>query len=249
MGNVVKKIKGGKVEKNNSQEFFVALNKVQGLIEPVKKDSTNPHFKSRYASLTAVNESVMPILLENGFTVTQGGVDIAGKPYLTTVLAHVGGHAISFVYPLVIDQNPQHTASQITYARRYSICSLLNLSVEDLDAEPVAASVRATAPKSITTKVERTYEPINDGLLTATFIPQGLKVWSGTSKKTGNPFSSLSVKDSAGNEYSTLDEKSIEILNQASEGSREVKITYIENGKYKNIKSVIFLGQVANVPF
>lgn len=128
--------------------FLSALNKLQGIIEPVSKDSTNKHFGNKYASLTAVNEAVMGLVTAGGFTIMSGGVDIGGKPYLRTILAHVVGYSVSFDYPIVSDGNPQHTASSISYARRYALCSLLNLSVEDDDgnaaAQPAKTAARVT---------------------------------------------------------------------------------------------------------
>lgn len=137
--------------------FLTALNKVQGTLGSAKKDSSNPHFKSRYASLEAVNEAVMGPLTEAGFVLMSGGVDITSKPYLRTTLHHIGGHSESFDYPLVNDGNPQHIASSVTYARRYAICALLNLSIEDDDGN-AAAKVARTEPAKESTA--RTYEPV-----------------------------------------------------------------------------------------
>lgn len=128
--------------------FVDSLSKLQALLEPVSKDSTNPHFKSKYASLGAVNQAVMGPLTAAGFSVMAGGVDIGGKPYLRTTISHVKGHSESFDYPIVNDGNPQHIASSVTYARRYALCALLNLSVEDDDGN-------AATPA----KVERKPEP------------------------------------------------------------------------------------------
>lgn len=132
--------------------FLKALNKVQGLLEPVTKDSTNPHFKSKYASLEAVNNSIMGPLTEAGFVLMSGGADIGGKPYLRLTLAHVGGHSESFDYPIVNDGNPQHIAASTTYARRYAICAMFNLSVEDDDGNA------ATGKPQVTEAVKQTFQ-------------------------------------------------------------------------------------------
>lgn len=132
-------------------EFLKAFNKVQGLIEPVKLDSENPHFHSRYASLSSVNNSIMGILTENGFTVMSGGCDIGGKPYLQTILSHIGGHEVAFTYPLSTSENPQHVSSSTTYARRVSLCALLNLSLDDDDGNAAAKEMtqqRATPQRA-----------------------------------------------------------------------------------------------------
>lgn len=151
------KSKGEYMENNNDAKlaFLKSLNRIQGTIGSAKKDKANPHFKSSYASLTAVNEAVMGPLTEGGFVLLSGGVDIGGKPYLKTTLYHIGGHSESFDYPLVNDGNPQHLASSLTYARRYSICALLNLDVEDDDGN---AAVPVKTEKTVTPQVAATFE-------------------------------------------------------------------------------------------
>lgn len=133
-------------------EFLKAFNKVQGLIEPVKLDSENLHFHSLYASISSVNQSIMGPLTENGFVVMSGGCDIGGKPYLQTILSHIGGHEVSFTYPLTQSDNPQHVSSSTTYARRVSLCALLNLSLDDDDGNaavpPAKTAQRATQSQS-----------------------------------------------------------------------------------------------------
>lgn len=142
-----------KAEEDAKIEFLKAFNKVQGMIEPAVKDSLNPHFKSTYASLASVNQAVMGPLNEAGFVLISGGSDINGKPHLKTTLYHIAGHSESFFYPLTISENPQHVASSVSYARRYSICALLNLSVEDDDAEIATRNIRSAQPSEVARKV------------------------------------------------------------------------------------------------
>lgn len=209
-------------------EFLKALNKAQGLMEPVKKDSENPHFKSRYASLAAVNEAIMGPLSEAGFVIMQGGADIGGKPYLRTTLAHVGGHWESFDYPIILgDSNPQHLASAVTYARRYAICALLNLSTEDDDGNAAAKTPVKTA--------ERTYEPVKESSeAVASFIPQ---VVSQKDTAKGKPY--LSIKDNEGNWYNCFDEAVFPIIHAAKASQNRIKAALKIEGKFKNIQKAI----------
>ena len=169
--------------------FLKAINKVQGLIEHIVKDSTNPHFKSTYASLIAVNTVVMPIISENGLVLLQGGHDIAGKPYLRTTLCHVAGHYETFDYPIILDLNPQHTASQITYARRYSICAMLNLSVDDDDGEGASKDVRTVTAEATQRAVPVLSEQTTSG--DAKFVPSKVVFMPGKGKGAGKTFSAI----------------------------------------------------------
>src|SRR5882672_3527422 len=154
-------------------EFLKAFCKLQSAIEPVKTDSTNPHFHSKYASLAGVNQAVMKMVNEYGFMIIQGGEAIDGKPYLRTDLCHVGGHAVSYQYPLTVSDNPQHVSSSCTYAARVSICRLLNLSIEDDDAETATQPLR-----TVSDSVKKTFTKEDSQevvYLNAQFIPKEVK--------------------------------------------------------------------------
>lgn len=217
--------------------FLVALNKVQGLLEPAKKDSLNPHFKSKYASLSAVNETVMGPLSEAGFVLLSGGVDIGGKPHLRTTLYHIGGHSESFDYPLIEKtDNPQHIASSVTYARRYAICAMFNLSVEDDDANaatpagivkkesyvPSDAPAR-TAPAESQTAGELEYD---------TFVPSDVQFEEGKGKGAGKMFSKIfNGKIGYGG-----DETQGQMALSALQSKKSVTVGFVRNGRYLNIK-------------
>ena len=52
-------------------EFAVAFLKAQKAVKAAKKDSTNPHYKSKYADLSAVWEACKEALHENGIAILQ----------------------------------------------------------------------------------------------------------------------------------------------------------------------------------
>lgn len=252
-----------KEDTDGKTAFFVALNKVQGLLEPVTKDSTNPHFKSKYASLGAVNAAVMGPLSESGFVLMSGGVDIAGKPYLRTTLSHIKGHSESFDYPIVNDGNPQHIASSITYARRYAICSMFNLSVEDDDGN-MASTPKAYAPvKSATLdEAKKVFEPRRetpkptaaraaaDG--TVTFVPALVTKKEGESAR--GKWIKYGVKAPDGKFYGTFFEGFGLMAETAKANGTEVTIGFKEDGKFFNIETMTAAGvptqdEIEAVPF
>lgn len=217
-------------------EFLTALNKVQGTLEPVKKDSENPHFKSGYASLAAVNQAIMGPLAEAGFVLLSGGVDIGGKTYLRTTLHHVGGHSESYDYPLIVgDANPQHLASATTYARRYALCAFFNLSTEDDDGNNAAGAVKTVQrePSNYTAKKAEAKAAVTPGEIeTARFIPSKVMFVEGKGKGAGKTFGE--IYDDKGNKYCG-DEMQGEMAESAKNNKQEIIVAFKRNGNYLNI--------------
>ena len=119
-------------------ELAVALNKAQADFMVAKKDAKNPFFKSKYATLNAVYEAVAEALLKNGLSVIQ---TIVGDAVETTLI-HTSGQFITSSCPIVCakQNDPQAMGSAITYARRYSLASLLGVMTdEDDDGEKAMA--------------------------------------------------------------------------------------------------------------
>jgi hypothetical protein len=210
-------------------QYLTALCKVQGTIGSVKKDSENPHFKNSYASLEAVNQAIMGPLNENGFVLLQGGVEIGGKPFLLTRLFHISGHSEEFVYPLIEnDGNPQHMGSATTYARRYSLCALLNLSTEDDDAEAASSSVR-----TVSRQPAGAAAPAAASSGEARFVPSKVEFVDGKGKGAGKVFCAIYSPKGIKLEG---DELQGEIADAAAKAGKEIVLSYEKKGNYFNIK-------------
>lgn len=127
----------------------VALVNAQKEMENPGFDSQNPHFKSKYASLLAVCDAVIPVFNKHGISVTQWPVcKVAGERILAgckTVLLHDTGEREEHECLLPLDKPNAHGAgSCITYARRYSLMAIAGVvGDEDDDAN---ASVKQYAP-------------------------------------------------------------------------------------------------------
>lgn len=117
-----------------SSEFVEAVKKlaaIQGEEVIVVKNATNPHFKNGYANLGQYLEKIQPILKKHNAHCFQ---NVAGSYLTTTFMDLDSGQWISADYPLLITgAKPQEIASQITYARRYSLSALFMLVAEDDD--------------------------------------------------------------------------------------------------------------------
>ena len=117
---------------------------------PIKLDKINPHFKSKYASLDSVNQSIRTALLTHGITV-HAGIQYRedGEAYWETVLEHVSGEKITRPHPLLYSDTMQALGSAETYARRYSLAGLLNLTPdEDTDGNDSGNRPAKTARRS-----------------------------------------------------------------------------------------------------
>lgn len=129
------------------EKIAPALHKAQGQIKAALKDSTNPHFRSKYADLSSVIDAVKPALQANGITFLQGVHDAVDGVAVETMLLHTSGEWISSVMRIpAVKQDAQGYGSAITYGRRYGLQSMCGVPAEDDDGN--AAS--ATAPSRIT---------------------------------------------------------------------------------------------------
>lgn len=123
--------------------LFPALLAFQAEAPTLPKNATNPHFKSKFTSLDTIVEVVRPLLAKHGLVWTAfPSRDQSGEPALRYALTHAAsGESISGTMPLLLTkQDPQGQGSAITYARRYSICAVLNLIADEDDDGSHASS-------------------------------------------------------------------------------------------------------------
>ena len=120
-----------------------ALCKFQANIGKVKKEATNPFFKSKYASLANILDVIQKPLADAGLSFCQ----LPDADCLTTILMHDSGEWIEATYcmPVVKTNDPQAMGSAITYAKRQCLGAVLLLNIdEDDDGEK---AMQRTQPK------------------------------------------------------------------------------------------------------
>lgn len=122
----------------------------QDAIKNPHLDSTNPHFGSKFASLGAHLDAILPVANANGLVVLQEPCIADGQPALRTRVIHAGTFEfIESTMPLAVDKNgPQGQGSAITYARRYALASIFGV-VGETDDDGNAASKPATVPPAV----------------------------------------------------------------------------------------------------
>jgi hypothetical protein len=120
-------------------------------VPKIKKDSNNPFFKSKYASLDGVLESIREPLQESGLVFTQMP---SGNCELTTIIIHAeSGEYIQSQFTMTPSKNdPQGVGSLITYQRRYALVAAFGLEQEDDDGNK--ASEKKEVKKDETSKKE-----------------------------------------------------------------------------------------------
>ena len=124
-----------------------ALAKAQGSMSAAAMDGNNPHFRSRYATLTSVWDACRKPLTDNGLSVVQAfRVDDNGLLLLVTKLCHTSGEWMVSEYPVTPTKNdPQGLGSAVTYARRYTLSSLVGVVADDDDDGNAASGQQAPA--------------------------------------------------------------------------------------------------------
>jgi hypothetical protein len=107
-----------------------ALSAAQGKLRKAVKDSTNPHFRSRYADLESVIEAMREPFAAEGLSVVQLTVGAE----LVTIILHSSGEWIESAVPLLLLKNDmQGVGSALTYARRYGLAAACGISQTDDD--------------------------------------------------------------------------------------------------------------------
>lgn len=116
------------------KEIATALAKAQGEIENATKGAVNPHFRSKYADLAEVLNTVRPTLARHGISVMQMPSYEDGMVTVETLIAHESGEWISSsISAPVTKQDAQGVGSAVTYCRRYSLAAMCGIAQEDDD--------------------------------------------------------------------------------------------------------------------
>lgn len=115
--------------------LMVALARAQAQMANPAFDSTNPHFKSRYASLAAVRDTITPALTAQEIALTQLISAEDGAVLCTTGLWHSSGEYLCSTLRLPVPKaDPQGYGVAITYARRYALMAVCNVAGDEDDA-------------------------------------------------------------------------------------------------------------------
>ncbi len=124
-------------------ELAKALATAQGEIENASKNAKNPHFKSNYADLAEVINTVRPIMSKHGISISQFPAFDSGLASVETIVMHHSGEWMSGVSSAPVGkQDAQGVGSAITYLRRYSLAAIAGIAQEDDDGNSAVGGQR-----------------------------------------------------------------------------------------------------------
>jgi hypothetical protein len=124
------------LQSESVKELNTALAKAQGELFAAKKDSINPHFKSKYADLASVWEACREALSSNGLSVTQMPAEFQNNIMtLVTRISHSSGEWLEQTMTIPVGKpDPQGIGSCLTYMRRYALAAVVGVYQDDDDA-------------------------------------------------------------------------------------------------------------------
>jgi hypothetical protein len=134
-------------------ELAAALAKAQAKIRNAEEDKSNPHYKSKYATLTSLWECCRAPLSENGLSIVQTFEESGTKLLVVTTLVHSSGQWIASSFPINQSIKIQETGSAVTYARRYSLSAIVGIAPGDNDDDDGEKAMER--PKSVEKHVEK----------------------------------------------------------------------------------------------
>jgi len=139
------------LDREAEQEYTRAMVRVQSGLSGITRDKHNPQTHSMFVSLEAMKKAVVPAYTKEGFALSYGEGD-SGKNdviRITCKVMHSSGHSETFFYDNPVDdkgiqgkvnKTPTHgKSSAVTYAERYILKLIFNLTIQDEDDDGNAA--------------------------------------------------------------------------------------------------------------
>jgi hypothetical protein len=127
-----------------------ALVKAQQAFGPALKTNTNPHFRSKYADLSACVEAVIDALNANGIALVQQTHECENGVIVETLFVHESGETFSGgkLHVPAPKHDPQGYGSALSYARRYSLMAACGIAPEDDDGNAASKKPANVIPAS-----------------------------------------------------------------------------------------------------
>lgn len=155
-------------------ELFEALSLAQGESMAALKDTKGQVGTqiTKYADLASCWEACRTPLAKHNLAVIQIPSAEGSKVTVRTTLGHKSGQWMNGSLTVTSsDPSPRGIGSAITYARRYSLCSMVGIAPEDDDGEAASRGTKEAAAKVAEAKIKRAKEngggvnmPIGDDL-------------------------------------------------------------------------------------
>lgn len=128
----------------STAKIDVAIAKAQRNLKKAMKDSSNPHFNSKYADLESVSDACMDAFTAEGIAIIQGPSSDGPKVTVSTRLAMEGEFYESDFTITVAQAGPQQVMAGVTYGRRAGLAAMTGVTPADDDGN--VASGRESPP-------------------------------------------------------------------------------------------------------
>ena len=125
-----------------------SLVKAQSEMTHAAFDQTNPHFKSKFASLKSVLDAIKPALNANGIFFMQVSHPLDNGVGIETIFCKADEKLSTGVVMVPVDKaNAQGLGSALTYAKRYSLAMACGIAA-DVDEDGNDAAANPPPPNS-----------------------------------------------------------------------------------------------------
>ena len=167
------------------KNLLKSLHEFHSTVKPILKNSDNPYFKSKFATLDAIQEHIRKPLQNNGLVVTQANKVVEGNAIVVSTVWHVeSGEFLESEFPVVVTKpTAQEYGSAVSYAKRYSLSGLLNLTIQDEDDDGNKATFGNAEPVSVKPKT-------ND----LPWLNEGHEAWDKVKASLKNGFTIMDVR-------------------------------------------------------
>lgn len=136
--------------RNAEMSFNAAFAEMQSEMPVITEHGeivVNKEVRSRYALFEDINDTVKPILKAHGFAVTFKTKTTEGGITVTAILMHKDGHREDTEMTLMADTSGSKNAvqgvgSSVSYAKRYGLLALLNITTRGEDDDGMSAGLQ-----------------------------------------------------------------------------------------------------------
>jgi hypothetical protein len=128
------------------EPIYKTIRKFNERFKGLVKDSENEYLGNKYMTLDDLMRAIQPHLDEAGLYISQ----VVDGSTLVTTICNESGETIESRQDLILErQTPQGMGSAITYARRYSICTMLQLVEAGSDDDGAGAEEKMISETQI----------------------------------------------------------------------------------------------------
>ena len=172
-----------------------ALMRAQAKFPPILKDTNNPFYKSKYATLDQVMEATQPALREEDLVIVQKNIQEGDRHGIYTRLLHVesGEELTSCLLARPKEDTIQQIAGVLTYCRRYEYHTITGTASEDDDgaaasgAESERSYSERPQPRPTYTATTSTRVPTRPSVSSSTTVNTPPATFAGDSSPSKHP--------------------------------------------------------------